>query len=118
MGGRQVATVKRSTSLRMKKRGNVPPRLDTLENSQYAIEWRVRTRATTNKDLRCEQSHICSANRGVRNTGMEGRNGDEHDGIHECGDHMLEDDGHEIPEWDIGATGVNHHSELGDHSGC
>ena len=29
-GGRQVAFVKKSTSLRMKKRGNVPPRLETL----------------------------------------------------------------------------------------
>ncbi len=29
-GGVQVATVKRSTSLRMKKRGKVPPRLETL----------------------------------------------------------------------------------------
>jgi hypothetical protein len=29
-GGRQVARVKASTSLRMKKRGNVPPRFDTL----------------------------------------------------------------------------------------
>ena len=29
-GGMQVADVKRSTSLRMKKRGKVPPRLETL----------------------------------------------------------------------------------------
>ena len=29
-GGWQVATVKRSTSLRIKKRGKVPPRLETL----------------------------------------------------------------------------------------
>jgi len=29
-GGRQVATVKASTSLRTKKRGKVPPRLETL----------------------------------------------------------------------------------------
>lgn len=29
-GGMQVATVKRSTSLRMKKRGKVPPKLETL----------------------------------------------------------------------------------------
>lgn len=29
-GGEQVAVVKVSTSLRMKKRGKVPPRLDTL----------------------------------------------------------------------------------------
>lgn len=31
-GGWQVATVKASTSLRTKKRGKVPPRLDTLEH--------------------------------------------------------------------------------------
>lgn len=30
-GGLQVASVKASTSLRTKKRGKVPPRLDTLE---------------------------------------------------------------------------------------
>ena len=30
MDGRQVADVKTSTSLRMKKRGNVPPRFETL----------------------------------------------------------------------------------------
>ncbi len=30
-GGMQVATVKKSTSLRMKMRGKVPPRLETLE---------------------------------------------------------------------------------------
>lgn len=29
-GGMHVATVKKSTSLRMKKRGKVPPRLETL----------------------------------------------------------------------------------------
>lgn len=29
-GGKQVAFVKRSTNLRMKKRGKVPPRLETL----------------------------------------------------------------------------------------
>jgi len=29
-GGMQVATVKKSTSLRTKKRGKVPPRLETL----------------------------------------------------------------------------------------
>ena len=29
-GGMQVADVKRSTSFRMKKRGNVPPKLETL----------------------------------------------------------------------------------------
>ncbi len=29
-GGRHVATVKASTSLRTKKRGKVPPRLETL----------------------------------------------------------------------------------------
>lgn len=31
VGGRQVAIVKKSTSLRTKMRGNVPPRLETLE---------------------------------------------------------------------------------------
>lgn len=30
LGGMHVATLKASTSLRMKKRGKVPPRLDTL----------------------------------------------------------------------------------------
>ena len=30
VGGMQVATVKKSTSLRMKNFGNVPPRLETL----------------------------------------------------------------------------------------
>lgn len=35
--GWQVAIVKRSTSLRMKKRGNVPPRLETLWRSYVSI---------------------------------------------------------------------------------
>lgn len=30
VGGMQVATVKKSTSLRTKKRGKVPPKLETL----------------------------------------------------------------------------------------
>lgn len=34
----QVATVKASTSLRTKKRGKVPPRLDTLKKILASIE--------------------------------------------------------------------------------
>jgi len=35
VGGVQVAMVKRSTNLRMKKRGKVPPRLLTLESPEH-----------------------------------------------------------------------------------
>lgn len=37
-GGVQVATVKASTSLRMKKRGKVPPRLETLWEVRRLLE--------------------------------------------------------------------------------
>ena len=37
-GGIQVATVNMSTSFRMKKRGNVPPRLDTLGDVSDVIQ--------------------------------------------------------------------------------
>lgn len=36
-GGRQVATVKASTSLRMKNLGNVPPRLETLRSGNVLV---------------------------------------------------------------------------------
>lgn len=37
VGGRQVARVKKSTSLRMKKRGKVPPRLLTLSREKKRV---------------------------------------------------------------------------------
>ena len=38
-GGMQVASVKRSTSLRMKNLGNVPPRLETLFSLALGKDW-------------------------------------------------------------------------------
>ena len=38
VGGVQVACVKASTSFRMKKRGKVPPRLETLEDQTRGEE--------------------------------------------------------------------------------
>lgn len=37
VGGIQSATVKKSTSFRMKKRGKVPPRFETLKNLDHPI---------------------------------------------------------------------------------
>jgi hypothetical protein len=44
----QVATVKKSTSFRTKKRGNVPPRLDTL--SHPPISQKQSKTKNTNED--------------------------------------------------------------------
>ena len=67
VGGRHVAWVKRSTSLRTKMRGNVPPKLETLE---YLLV--VDLRNTWGFDLRGEEGHVSTANARVCTECMEG----------------------------------------------
>lgn len=42
VGGRHVACVKKSTSLRTKMRGNVPPKLETLKGVLVMETWKTR----------------------------------------------------------------------------
>jgi hypothetical protein len=65
-GGMQEATVNASTSLRTKKRGKVPPRLETLESHQQEGDWERRR-----GNLRSKQSHIRASNNRIRDPGME-----------------------------------------------
>lgn len=51
-GGRQVATVKASTSLRMKNLGNVPPRFETLRSLDVLI--RLVEKAGAERNVRSE----------------------------------------------------------------
>lgn len=50
--GMHVATVKTSTSLRMKNRGKVPPRLETLEMTSCLKDWLGKVEK--GKNIRCE----------------------------------------------------------------
>lgn len=85
--GWHVATVKVSTSFRMKKRGKVPPRLETLRLSQYISHtlgfrgWRKRKAG-----IRSQQCHIGPTNNGVGDFSMKGGDGDEHDCAGKCGE--------------------------------
>jgi hypothetical protein len=58
--------VKASTSLRTKKRGKVPPRLETLLMLDFL------DKQGGFLDLRSQQSHISTPNYRIRNPGMEG----------------------------------------------
>lgn len=97
-GGAQVATVKASTSLRMKKRGKVPPRLETLLEVRRAVgEGRDAKGESGGVGLRGEESHVGAADDGVGDLGVEGGDGDEHDGVGEGGEDVRADDCEEVP---------------------
>lgn len=69
--------MKASTSLRTKKRGNVPPKLDTLILvSEQLLKW-------ARKNLRSQESHVGASNNRVCDSSMECRNSNEHDRVSE-----------------------------------
>src|SRR5271170_5691809 len=106
-GGLQVASVKRSTSLRMKNLGKVPPRLETLPVVSATCHgiWNFR-------NLRCEQGHVGPPNGWIRDPSMEGRNCNEHDRAHECGVDVLSNHHQHVPRWHwIGR--IDHDGDLG-----
>ena len=109
-GGAQVAWVNRSTSFRMKKRGKVPPRLETLfrgesiskdQKSKYVLSIQERTFASKSskgkqfmkEDSRGQERHISPANDRIRDTSVESADGDEHDRIGKGAENMAADDG-------------------------
>ena len=67
-GGVQVATVKVSTNLRMKKRGKVPPRLETLFIASVTLPG-SNTAELIN--IRCKQSHICPSDSWIGDLSVE-----------------------------------------------
>lgn len=88
-GGRQVALVKASTKRRTKKRGKVPPRLETLG---VGVSPQQGVRGGYGVDLRCEKSHVRASNRRVGDLRVESRYRHEHDRVRESAVHVHDDD--------------------------
>lgn len=72
VGGWHVATVKYSTNLRMKKRGKVPPRLETL--FWVLVVAFAKEKGKSGKEvenIRSQQRHVGAANGWIRDLCME-----------------------------------------------
>ena len=78
-GGLQVAIVKVSTSLRMKKRGKVPPKLETLNMLILYGYWGLG-------DIRSKEGHISAPYDRICDLGVESGDSDEHHCAAECGE--------------------------------
>lgn len=67
-------------------------------------------------DLRGKEGHVGAADDGVGDAGVEGGDGDEHDGVGEGGEDVRGDDGEQVPGLHAGG-GEDHHGRLGDQRG-
>lgn len=110
-GGVHVAEVNMSTNLRMKKRGKVPPRLDTLRAVVSILN-----QMSKGADLRSEESHVGTANVRVGDLCVESADGNEHDGAHECAEDVLDDNDAEV--WKISTTAGEDHDGKLSKSSC
>lgn len=69
------------------------------------------------ENLRCQHSHVRSANSGIGNASMESRYCNEHDCIHECRQYVLPNHNQNVPERNGLAGWVDHNGSL-SQDGC